>query len=167
MVAHFRGYPHVHGYLHVVAEARDQHVGPVLAGNETTLADEALRRWVEDRLVAATGTDAAHFPGAMPGRLPRGVVTEGTIWTLDPYGNEVVAVEIEGRNLSDPVRAGPVRRGVVVEDDARYRIAGLDCFVDHEAEEYGEYVRRQGTGLTLRETLVRQVREAGRIGSGA
>ncbi len=167
MVAHFRGYPHVHGYLHVVAEARDQHVGPVLAGNETPLADEALRRWVEDRLVAATGTDAAHFPGAMPGRLPHGVVTEGTIWTLDPYGNEVVAVEIEGRSLSDPVRAGLVRRGVVVEDDARYRIAGLDCFVDHEAEEYGEYVQRQGTGLTLRETLVRQVRAAGRIGSAA
>ena len=58
-------------------------------------------------------------------------------------------------------------RGVVVEDDARYRIAGLDYFVDHEAEEYAEYVQRQGTGLTSRETLVRQVREAGRIGSAA
>ena len=48
-----------------------------------------------------------------------------------------------------------------------HRVAGLDYFVDHEAEEYGEYVQRQGTGLTLRETLVRQVRAAGRIGSGA
>ena len=167
MVAHFKGYPHVHAYLHVVADARDQHVGPVLARTETPLADEALRRWVENRLVAATGADAAHFPGAMPGRLPRGIVTEGTMWTLDPYGNEVVAVEIEGRNLSDPVRAGLVRRGVVVEDDARYRIAGVDYCIDHEAGEYGEYVQREGTGLTLRETLVRQVREAGRIGSAA
>ena len=75
--------------------------------------------------------------------------------------------EIEGRNLSDPVRAGLVRRGVVVEDDARYRIAGVDYCIDHEAGEYGEYVQREGTGLTLRETLVRQVREAGRIGSAA
>ena len=76
-------------------------------------------------------------------------------------------VEIAGRNLSDPVRAGLVRRGVGVEDDARYRIVGVDYFIDHEAEEFGEYVQREGTGLTLRETLVRQVREAGRIGSAA
>ena len=161
MVAHFEGHPHVHAYLHIVRHADDQHIGEVLGEVPYVIEEDDMKEWMEDTLADAVEADAALYPSTLTGRFSAGEVTSGDIWTLDPYANEVLLTEIRGDKLSDDLKDVLERRDIPFDPDRRYRVAGLDYYVDHVEEHYGNLLSLQNTGITMRETLTAHVKKHG------
>ena len=161
MVAHFKGHPHVHAYLHIVRHPDDQHIGEVLGEVPYVVEEDDLKEWIEDTLAEAVEADVSVFPGEVPGRFSRGKVTSGDIWTLDPYSNEVLLTEIRGDKLSDDLKDVLERRDIPFDPDRRYQVAGLDFHVTHFEEHYGNILSQENTGTTMRETLTAYVKKHG------
>ena len=128
-VIHFKGHPHVHAYVNVVRDPSRQNVGESLGATPRTLEGDAMSRLLEDALVRATGETLAWHGPQSPGRFCAGPVTTGLAYALDPYGNRVVVAEIEGRAMSEALRAHLARRGVTVGDRETVRIATIDYVV--------------------------------------
>ena len=156
-VLHFEGYPHVHAYLRIARDPDRQHVGEALAQTSRLIEGEPVRRFVEAAMRQATGADVGVMFEKMPGRFVPGTISEGTLWTLDPYGNSLATVSMKGDQLGNAVR----QRLGIVEPRREYRVSSADYFVREYADEIGVFERVETTGQSLRDALVTHVRSDG------
>lgn len=156
-VLHFEGYPHVHAYLRIARDPDRQHVGEALAQTSRLIEGEPVRRFVEAAMRQATGADVGVMFEKLPGRFVPGTISEGTLWTLDPYGNSLATVTMKGDQLASAVR----QRLGIVEPRREYRVASADYFLRKYANEIGMVERVETTGQSLRDALVTHARSDG------
>ena len=157
---HFQGYPHVHAYIHVARHPERQHAGGILARTPERLTDAQVRRFMERTMALATDSDLGLFPGELPAQVPAGEVSEGLLWSLDPFANQLDVLRISGEQMNVALR----ERLGVTELSRTYRLAVPDYYANVFAEEIGAWQAREPTGLVLRDVLVERVRATSRIG---
>ena len=162
-IVHFEGYPHVHAYVHVAAEPARQHVGERLATLAQPLRGAALTGWVADRIAAVTNADVGYLPEAVPGQLSPGPVTEGTLWTLDPFANRATVASIRGDALAPGVADTLMGRGIEVSPSRSYRVASMDYFIDYHPNRFGAIDRVERHSDTVRSLLCDAVRATGTL----
>lgn len=161
-VAHFQGYPHVHAYLHVVADPERANVGESLGRTAAVIEGEPLRRLLEAALRRATGEPLAWHAPELPGRFCPGEVTDGLAFSLDPYGNRVAVATIDAGAMAPLLRARLEGAGFAPEPGRRYRIATTEYFASR-ADEFGDPERVDAGPLYLREALVAHLRADPRV----
>jgi hypothetical protein len=158
VVIHFQGHPHVHAYVHIVEDPARSHVGETLTESATLLEGEAMRNVLEGALRRATGAVHAWHPPSVPGRFCPGPITTGLAWSLDPYANEVVVVEVPGAHAGGPVSERlAAKSGKRIDPDRRYRIATTDFAVREAFPD----AAHEPTGVKLRDALVAHLRAGG------
>jgi hypothetical protein len=134
-------------------------VGEALAHTPVTLEGEPMRRLLEAALRRATGEALAFQPADVPGRFCAGEITTGLAWSLDPYRNRIVVATLEGRAMTDALRARLTGGGVAVEPAVRYRVATNDYAVDEGL--LGEAVAVEPGTAWVRDALVAELRASG------
>lgn len=147
-----------------------------------------LGNWITDVLRQATGADMALYnSGGLRAELEAGTVTEGDVYAIFPFGNEVVTFQLTGaevlalfaHDLEPPgqddarplQRSGVVVRGtalgVTVEvggapvDPARTYTVATNSWVQSQAAKYlqgGTIKELRYTGRTVREVAAEAVR---------
>ena len=60
------------------------------------LGDAELRPLLRRALAETTGEQLAYIAEGIPARFSPGPVSTGTVWTLDPFDNEVGVMVIRG-----------------------------------------------------------------------
>jgi Protein of unknown function (DUF3500)/5'-nucleotidase, C-terminal domain len=157
MVLHFQGWPHVHAYLRITRDPNRQHVGEILAESTVLVEGEPVRTFMETAMQTAMDADAGWMPGLLPGRIVPGPVTSGSLWTLDPYGNQVVVATLRGDALAPAFRSRVNRP----EASRTYRVATFDYALIAYAADLGEIESVEPSGVWLRDTLVDHARAGG------
>jgi hypothetical protein len=161
-VLRFQGAPHVHAYLHVVRDVHRPSVGETLAWTEAPVEGAALQRLARNALVHSTVADHAYYPWPAATRLRAGAVTTGDLWSLDPFDNHVGVAFLRGDAMGPELRDALRREGVEVEPRREYRIAATrELLAGGELAGFGEPRRVEDTGISLRDALVREVRQRG------
>lgn len=162
-VLYFRGEPHLHAFANVAMDAeRPLSVGELLAENPVDLDEAGVRRWFERAMVAQAGADVAHYDlQAVAGRLRAGPVRTGDVYTVESWGNDLVALELDADDLRPDVAAAWRAAGHELPASGRVRVATSSYFADHEAEQRLGRVRAREELGPLRDALVRHTREHG------
>ena len=157
MILHFQGWPHVHAYLRLARDPQRQHVGESLAQVSQRVEGEPVRGFIEGAMQRLTEADAAFMPGPLPARFTPGPVTTGTLYTFDPYANEVVVASVRGDRLGAALR----RRIGNPQASKTCRIATTDYAASAFGDELGDVVQLARTGEQLRHALIGHVRAQG------
>lgn len=161
-VLRFQGAPHVHAYLHVARDVHRPSVGETLTRIEAPLEGAALQRLIWNALARSGAADHAFYPYPAATRLRAGAVTTGDIWSIDPFDNRVAVAVLPGAALGSKLREALQLEGVEVDPRREYRIASTQDLVESgDREAFGDPDRVERTGISLREALVREVRERG------
>ncbi len=155
-VIHFKGAPHVHAYVHIARDPAHQNVGDVLATTDQLLEGVVLRAFMETAMADAVGADFGLFPGDVAARFPAGEVSEGLVWSLDPFANRLHVVEIRGDAMAEGLRT----KGWAIDPARTYRLVAPDYFLDVFGKDIGQWAARQDTSLILRDVLVDALRRA-------
>lgn len=155
-VIHFQGAPHVHAYVHIARDPSRQNVGEVLTRTDRLLEGESLRTFMEMAMADAVGADFGHFPGDVPARFPVGEVTEGLVWSLDPFANRLHVVQIKGDAMAEALRT----KAPAIDPARSYRLVAPDYFLNVFGDEIGEWSAREDTSLVLRDVLVDALRRS-------
>ncbi len=156
-VLHFEGHPHVHAYLRIAKDPDRQHVGETLAQASRLIEGEPVRLFMEAAMMRAMDADVGVMLDKLPGRFVPGTISEGTLRTLDPYGNSLGAVTMKGEQLGSAAR----QRIGNVEPRREYRVASIDYFLREYANEIGVVERVETTDQLLRDALVTHARSGG------
>jgi hypothetical protein len=89
-------------------------------------------------------------------------VTTGDIWSLDPFEHRVALAVLQGRAMGPALRAALQEQGVEVDANTPYWIAAVqETAEEGDFDFFGDPERVERTGITLRDALVREVRERG------
>jgi hypothetical protein len=162
-VFYFRGYPHVHAFINVGMDGdAPLSVGEPLGENPTVLEGGKVKRLFETAMREQTGGDFAYYdPDSVAGRLRKGPIRSGDIYTLESWQDSVTRVEIKGANLSATLVEELRNRGV--EPDPR-RVYTIDTtgYVAGElaAEKLGRVESSQKGGL-VRDAAIAYLRKRG------
>jgi hypothetical protein len=159
-IVHFKGHPHVHGYIQVVRDAARANVGETLAATTSAVEGEAMRRLLEQALRRATGEALAFHGDEVPGRFCPGEITTGLAFSLDPYRNHVVVATIEGHAMGARLRERLAASGGAPVPSQRYRVATTD-YLASRRDVFGEPERVETSSRLLRDALVAQLRDSG------
>ncbi len=127
-VIHFQGHPHVHAYVQIVQDPTRWGSGDLLARLGRTIEGVEMRRLIEDAMKSAAQTPYGFHGDEVFGRFCPGDVTSGHAWSLDPYGNRLARIEIEGRAIAPPLRQRLEGWGVSPGDDEIVRVGTSDYF---------------------------------------
>ncbi len=160
-VIHFKGHPHLHAYVNIVRDPARQNVGATLGETDVLLEGEALAPLVEACLRAETGEALAfQHPDHLAARFCPGPVTTGLAWSLDPYEDRVVVVEIQGQQASRALARAIERQQGAFSATTRYRVATTGYHAG-SAEVLGEPERVETGGRTLRDSVTDYLRREG------
>ncbi len=162
-VIHFQGHPHVHAYVQIVRDPRRWHTGDALGRVDRTVEGEEMRDLLEGAMRRATGVAHAFHAEEVFGRFCAGDVTTGLAWSVDPYGNRLARVDIEGRAMAAPLRERLARKGLGVEAGETVTIATTDYFASR-GDLVGEPQRVEVDDRRLGEALVEHLAEGALVG---
>ncbi len=157
-VLHFQGHPHVHAYVNVVRDPAHANLGEVLGETRRTLEGASMGRILDAALRRATGEALAWHGPEVPGRFCAGPITTGLAFALDPYGNRLAVVELEGRALAAPLRAHLASLGVRVEPAEKVRVATIDYLAREPHAQLGDPLRVEYGDRLMRDALVEHLR---------
>ena len=163
-VIHFKGYPHVHGYIQVVRDPARANVGPALASTAGGLEGEGLRRLLEAALRRATGEALAFHGVEVPGRFCPGEITTGLAYSLDPFRNHVAVAAIEGGAMAPELRARLEAGGASLDPRTVYRVA-TTSYLAGEPEVFGRPERVDERDVRVGDALVAHLRQGGLTGT--
>jgi hypothetical protein len=99
---------------------------------------------------------------SVAGRLRKGPIRTGDIYTLESWQNAVVLLDVRGENLSAELRGELGRRGIVFDPARAYTVATIDHVADVLAEErIGKAESRSDAGILLRDATISHLRKRG------
>lgn len=158
-VMHFRGHPHVHAFINIAEDGeRPPGSGGLVGESARVFEGEGLQALFERTMREVAQTDAALLPRqGIVGRLHRGRIHASDVWNAESWNNELVTVEVRGRDLGPSVQSALQLRGVRVASDRLLRIA----MTDHAARGDGALRGELRTLGPLREALVTGLRRTG------
>jgi hypothetical protein len=166
-VFYFRGHPHVHAFINVTMEGdAPLSVGELLGDNPAVLAGDKVKRLFEAAMREHAGSDFAYYNvDGVAGRLRKGPIRTGDIYSLESWQDSVTHVEIKGANLS-PAFVTELR-GQGVDPDPRrvYAIATTGYIANEEPERLGRIESRQKSSR-VREVAIAYLRKRGFSSAG-
>jgi len=157
-VIHFKGFPHVHAYMNIVRDPTQIAVGEALTETQQSLSQASIRQLISAMLGQITDADSVYYPDLFLGRLSPGVVSTGSIYTLDPYANDIVVADIVTNAMSPDLRDSLVQRGLPIIAGKHYRIATIDYMMKRR-DLFGDPETVTYQGITVRDALVDFVRD--------
>ena len=125
-VMHFQGYPHVHAYLNIVRDPSKIAIGEALTETPRPLSQTQVKNLIVSMLKERSNQSLAFYPDSLLGRLSPGVVSSGSVYTLDPFANEIVIAEISTETMSNELLNSLRQQGVNPLSGKRYRVATID-----------------------------------------
>ena len=161
-VLHFQGYPHVHAYINVVRDPARQSVGETLAHSKHGMRPEAVREMMLEVLRRETGETIAHYPLKPLGRIPAGVVTTGSVNSLDPFRDRVVVAEVRAEAMADDLRKSLEAQGVEIEAGRSYRIATIEYMLLAQ-DQFGVSERSELSGALVSDLVTDYLRGVGHV----
>ncbi|MFO0982825.1 MAG: DUF3500 domain-containing protein [Planctomycetota bacterium] len=161
-VFHFRGYPHVHAFIHVAMDAdAPLSVGESLGHNPAWLERAGVKTLFETALRTQTGADLAYYDAdRVAGRLRAGPIRAGDIYSLESWQEAAAVVDVRGSNLSAGLVSGLRERGIVPDSGKIYTVATTEYVADALAHKLGRVETRR-PGPLLRELTVAYLRAHG------
>jgi hypothetical protein len=164
-VFHFRGAPHVHAFVNVAMDGEAPlSVGETLGENQEVLEGGGVKALFERAMRARTGADLACYPAdSVVGRLRRGTIRTGDIYTLESWQDHVVVVEVRGARLAREQTERMLADGARVDPARLYSVATTGAFASESAERLGSAESRRG-GELLRDATIAYLREHGSAG---
>jgi hypothetical protein len=105
-VFYFRGAPHVHAFVYVVRDPdAPLGIGKTIGTTPNTIEGDGVRRLFETALRHELGTDLAYYPReSVAGRLRKGPIREGDIYSLESWQDRAVVAEMRGADLPSFLR---------------------------------------------------------------
>ncbi|GAA6138249.1 hypothetical protein NBRC116583_19960 [Arenicella sp. 4NH20-0111] len=132
-VIHFKGYPHVHGYINILHDVRKRNVGRTLTFNHSSKQSSGIKELWQKTLRSYTGLPLSFYSAKPNGRLPRGEVTTGSVYCIEPFDNDLVIVDINVPYLNAAARATLLKQGANL-NNAKLRIATYDYLLESSDE---------------------------------
>jgi uncharacterized protein DUF3500/5'-nucleotidase-like protein len=161
-VFYFRGYPHVHAFVNVAMDGDTPlSVGEPLGTNPTWLDHAGVKNLFEAALRAETGADLSYYEEtSVAGRLRRGPIRSGDIYSLESWQEQVEVVEILGSNLSTALLNTLRQRGITPNLGKTYSVATTAYVADQSQEKLGRIQGRR-RGSMLRDMTVAYLKSHG------
>ncbi len=156
-VVHFKGYPHVHAYINIVNRPERAAIGEQLARITSPLGGVAITSLLLNALRQHTGEPFAYYPMPAAGRLPKGLVTTGSIYTLEPFNNHAVVVELRPEQMSPKLLQSLSLQGADLTPGKATRLATVDYFL-RDSRDLGEVDALISRGGSLRDSLIETLR---------
>lgn len=156
-VLHFKGYPHVHAYINIVNRPESAAIGEQLALIEASLSGSAVTSLLLKALRQHTGERFAYYPMPAAGRLPKGIVTTGSIYTLEPFNNHAVVVELKPEQMSPKLVQSLTLQGAELTPGKATRLATIDYLL-RDSRDLGEVDTFVKRGDSLRDSLIAMLR---------
>jgi hypothetical protein len=159
-VMHFRGYPHVHAFINIAMDGdAPLSSGEVLGENPAWLERDGVATLFERALRRETRADAGYYPkDSVAGRLRRGTIRSGDIYTLESWQDDVQVGQIHGSLLASARRLPTDLQSV--DPGRMYSIASTPYGIDRLREQVGRVESVQSRGL-LRDLVIADVKKNG------
>ncbi|HEX4804091.1 MAG TPA: DUF3500 domain-containing protein [Myxococcaceae bacterium] len=167
-VFYFRGYPHVHAFINVGMDGDEPlSVGEPLGNNPALVQGAGVKRLFEAAMRNHAGSDFAYYDvNSVAGRLRKGPIRSGDIYTLESWQDFVAHLEIKGSNLSTTLVQELRSRGTEPDPRRTYTIATTGYVAGELAtEKLGTVVSRQKSGL-VRDVAIAYLRKHGFSAAG-
>ena len=161
-VLHFRGAPHVHAFVNVAMDGdAPLSVGESLGDNPVMLEGAGVKSLFERAMQARTGADLVYYDAdAVVGRLRKGSIRTGDIYTLESWQDSVVVTEIEGAYLAPALAAALRAGGSGIDPPRRYTVATTAEVASESPEVLGR-IESSRRGALLRDVTIDYLREVG------
>ena len=162
-VFYFRGHPHVHAFVNVTMEGdAPLSVGELLGDNPAVLAGDKVKRLFEAAMREHAGSDFAYYNvDGVAGRLRKGPVRTGDIYSLESWQDSVTLVELKGSNLSAPFVAQLRGQGVEPEPHRVYTVATTGYIANKAADEHLGRVESRQKSVPVRDAAIAYLRKRG------
>ncbi len=163
-VIHFKGYPHVHAYMNIVKDPSKIAIGESLTTTKQVISQAETQRLVMTMLKANSEQTAAFYPSLVQGRISPGIVSTGSIYTLDPFANEIVTAELAWEAMAEPLKQSLYQQGFDPNVGQRVRIATIDYMLQRP-DLLGTPERVNYSGQIVRDQLIEFVtdKDIGRL----
>lgn len=152
-VVHFKGYPHVHAYINIVKRPERAAIGEQLAQIDSPLSGSAITSLLLNAMRQHTQERFAYYPMPAAGRLSKGIVTTGSIYTLEPFNNQAVVVELKPEKMSPRLIQSLTSQGAELTPGKATRLATVDYLL-RDSRDLGEVDRLVSRGGSLRDSLI-------------
>jgi hypothetical protein len=162
-VFYFRGYPHVHAFINVGMDGdAPLSVGEPLGDNPTVLEGSKVKRLFEAAMREHSGCDFAYYNlDGVAGRLRKGLIRAGDIYSLESWQDSVTQVELKGSNMSAAFVEELRGRGVDPDPRRVYTIATTGYIANKAAaERLGRVESRQQGGM-VRDVTIAYLKKRG------
>ncbi len=152
-VVHFQGYPHVHAYMNIVKDPTKIAIGEALTQTLEPIGQAQVKKLIGSMLKERTKAPLAFYPDILVGKISPGTVSSGSIYTLDPFANEIIIAEIAYEAMSSELRDSLTLQGVKPREGQRYRVATIDYMLRRE-DLFGVAERVTYTREIVRDSLI-------------
>jgi hypothetical protein len=161
-VFYFRGYPHVHAFMNVAMDGdAPLSVGEPLGNNPEWLDRAGVKALFETALRSEAHADLAYYDeNSVAGRLRRGPIRSGDIYSLESWQENVQVVQVRGSNLSPLMQAALRDQSIVLDPAKTYSIATTPYAASDRSEKLGRIESRQ-EGPMIRDLTVAYLRTHG------
>jgi hypothetical protein len=161
-VFYFRGYPHVHAFLNVAMDGDvPLSAGEALGINPEWLDKSGVKALFESALRTESHADLAYYPeGSVAGRLRRGPIRSGDIYSLESWQENVEVVQVRGSNLAPAMQAALREQSIALDTTKTYSIATTAYAAAELSNRLGRIESRR-EGPMLRDLTVAYLRSHG------
>ena len=159
LVIHFKGYPHVHAYMNIVKNPSRTAIGEVLTKTQKPLDQTATHRLIQSTMQSRTGQSLIYFPEMLLGRVSPGEVSTGSLYTLDPYGNDIVVADIRTEGMSSSLAKELTQQGISPVAGQSYQVATVEYML-RRPDVFGTPENVVSGFGTVRNALIEFVRDA-------
>jgi hypothetical protein len=167
-VFYFRGHPHVHAFINVGMNGdAPLSVGELLGDNPAILEGGKVKRLFEAAMQDHAGSDFAYYDlESVAGRLRKGSIRTGDIYTLESWQDSVTHVEIKGSNLSAAFIAELRGRGIDPDPRRVYAIATTGYVSTEAAAEKLGKVESLQKSIRVRDAAIAYLKKRGFSAAG-
>jgi len=157
-VIHFQGYPHVHAYLNIIDNADMALIGERIAETSQLLEGESIRNLLVRSMKAATDTQFAYYPEKTHGRIVAGDISTGSVFSIDPYNENISVVELRPSQMSNTLKKFLIKQGANLDADQAIRIACNDYALDY-TNQIGKPEQVERSNIKLRSAMIAHLKQ--------
>lgn len=133
-----------------------------IAQSQRLIHGAALRAWMERVIREHTGADLAYYnAGGVRDAIRPGPVTARTIWNVEPFGNSIVTLTLNGAQVLQMLADNNEDAGIELDAQKQYLVATNNFVGAHVRRTFGEDVQMQDTGVLVRDLLIDTIRTSG------
>ncbi len=161
-VLYFRGYPHVHAFISVAMDGDSPlSVGESLGTNPEWLERAGVKNLFEAALRGETGADLSYYDeSSVAGRLRKGVIRSGDIYSLESWQEQSEVVEVRGSNLNTALVTKLREQGITPDTAKTYTVATTSFIAGDPNDKIGRIGSRR-SGKMLRDLTVSYLKSHG------